>query len=775
LIERHPKERNMRKITSSVIFALLLFFVGAPCAVADDADFTLDLDASYGEGTFSLDFTLGTPEACTWVNYLILTSPSVQVIPLWSVPLPVIDPPIVVPVAFPFPSLGTVGFWTGLFTGEGAEVVVFEWIDTGEQSLGSETELAGRSLGDYPFFEYVRAINSNESVKVAIDPTRFPEISGQTCDVYIVEAKTALEWDFDPSLTDVRPGGPQTRTFLGTTIQDNTFTVALAGQLDSDAGIGLGVGYDVVLDCDRDGELGDADYSDGSGDEAGFYSVHDTTLSGPLSVREVTYSGGSWLDQNTYYPTNIATMGELPLIVVSHGNGHNYRWYDHIGYHMASYGYIVMSHSNNTGPGIETASTTTLTNTDYIIGNQASIQGGALNGHIDSSRITWIGHSRGGEGVVRAHTRVRTGSYNPSHFDIDDVALVSSIAPVTHLSPASSSTPHDVNYHIFIAAADDDVTGSPSSGSSKPMAIYERSSGNKQMHYVQGAGHGDFHDGGGSSVADGPALIGRSTTHKVVKGYYLPLIQLYVDGNAAAKDFFTRMYERFHPIGIPQNVIIANMYRDAVAAGNLVIDDYETQTSTTMSSSFGTVTYDVQHLGEVVMKDTDGSFAWTGSQPENGMTYARYSDESPRCAVFDWSLSGGSRYYELGLNQTHQYFSDKAFLSFRACQGTRHTETDALDSPLSFTVSLRDGSGTTSSIPFESYGRITRTYQRTGYGSGAGWANEFNTVRIRVADFEVNESGINLAAIVAVRFDFGSSFGSSRGRIGIDDIEVTLE
>ena len=764
----------MKRVSATVSIALLLFFVGSPCEGVADADFTLDLVASYGEGTLGLDFTLGALEAATWATLLILTSPTVQVVPLWVASISAVEPPIDIPVTFPFSAMGDVGIWSALITAEGRQASDSAWIDTGELSLGIETELAGRSLDDYPFFEYVRAIHADESIKVAIDPTRFPEIGGQTCDVYIVEAKTALEWGLDPSLTDVRPGGPQTRTFAGTTIQDNTFTAALAGQLDSDAGTGLGVGYDVIFDCDRDGRLGEADYGDGAGDEAGFYTVHDTTQSGPLVVREVTYSGGSWLDQNTYYPTNIATMGELPLIVVSHGNGHNYRWYDHIGYHMASYGYIVMSHSNNTGPGIETASTTTLTNTDYIIGNQASIQGGALNGHIDSSRITWIGHSRGGEGVVRAHTRVRTGSYNPSHFDIDDVALVSSIAPVTHLSPASSSTPHDVNYHMFIAAADDDVTGSPSSGSSKPMALYERSSGNKQMHYVHGAGHGDFHDGGGSSVANGPDLIGRSTTHKVVKGYYLPLVQLYVEGNSAAKDFFTRMYERFHPIGIPQNVIIANTYKDAAAAGNFVIDDYETQTSTTVSSSGGSVTYDVQHLSEVVMKELDGSFAWTGSQPENGMTYSRYSDESPHCAVFDWTLFG-QRYYELGLIQSHQYLSNKAFLSFRACQGTRHTETDALDSPLNFTVSLRDGGGTISSIDFESYGRITRTYKRTGYGSGAGWANEFNTVRIRLADFEINGSGIDLANIAAVRFDFGSSHGSSRGRIGFDDIEVTIE
>jgi hypothetical protein len=34
---------------------------------------------------------------------------------------------------------------------------------------------------------------------------------------------------------------------------------------------------------------------------------------------------------------------------------------------------------------------------------------------------------------------------------------------------------------------------------------------------------------------------------------------------------------------------------------------------------------------------------------------------------------------------------------------------------------------------------------------------------------------IDLANITAVRFDFGPSYGSARGRIGLDDIEVVKQ
>ena len=96
-------------------------------------DFILELDASYEvspPGFLLLDFTLSTPEPATWVNYLILTDPIFQVIPLWTIPIPVIDPPIEIPIAFPFSQIGWVGIWTGLFTAIGQQVSDFQWAYT---------------------------------------------------------------------------------------------------------------------------------------------------------------------------------------------------------------------------------------------------------------------------------------------------------------------------------------------------------------------------------------------------------------------------------------------------------------------------------------------------------------------------------------------------------------------------------------------------------------------------------------------------------------------
>jgi len=98
------------------------------CAV----DFTLLIDASYAGGILSLDFTVETPEPATWSNYAILMYPTMQVIPLWSVPLPVIIPAMDFPVSFPIPSMGLIGIFTGLFTDAGPQVVEMPWVDTGK-------------------------------------------------------------------------------------------------------------------------------------------------------------------------------------------------------------------------------------------------------------------------------------------------------------------------------------------------------------------------------------------------------------------------------------------------------------------------------------------------------------------------------------------------------------------------------------------------------------------------------------------------------------------
>ncbi|NNC39610.1 MAG: hypothetical protein HKN95_02870, partial [Acidimicrobiia bacterium] len=631
-------------------------------------------------------------------------------------------------------------------------------------------ELAGRPLGEYPHFEHVNVFNANEAVSVGVDPSVSTALVDVTCPVYVVAAKTASEWQSDPSLADVRSGGPGTATFAAGSILANIVTVADPDELDADAGTGLGVGYDVVIDVDGDGQLGAPDHIDGAGDEAAFYVVGDTTALGPLPVTAVEYSATGVTPgfemERIWHPADIGAMGRLPVVIISHGNGHQHTWYDYLQEHLASYGYVVMSHQNNTLPGIDACSQTTLEHTDAFLGQLASIAGGALVGHIDSSRIMWIGHSRGGEGVVRAFDKLGDGEWTSVHYDANDIVLISSIAPTDFLGPGESN-PHGANYHLLYGSADGDVSGDPSSLSVNSFSIYERAEGYRQSTYVQGADHNDFNSDGYNDFWGPPGTeIGREEAQQVAKGIYLPLIKHYVESSVPARDYLWRQYERFRPIGVSTGTVVVSEYKVGPANGRFVIDDYQDRLGVTnTSSSGGAVRFSVTGLEESLLKDQNASISIM--DPMNGMLRARPEDTTWG-AVFQWDTDA---YLEFDVVAAARDFAAFECLSLRACQIPRHVNTMVELDDLTFTVTLHDGSGGTSSINIGSYGGgIEEPYQREG-----GWQTEFETIRIPLDEFLRDGRNLDLGDVTMVRLDFGPSSGSAVGAIGLDDVELVKE
>jgi len=637
------------------------------------------------------------------------------------------------------------------------------------------TELACNSIATRPFVEYVRAWNLGSPVQLAVDPLAHPSVAGLKADLYVVDSRTTAEWDQNTTLVDVSSGGAETVTFSASGIAANTFTVD-TGTLAAGFGTDIGRGYDLIVDLDQDGQLSSGDLIDGYGEASGMYVVRDLTQPGPYAVTEFLHSGGSWLGQDIYHPTNIASLGKLPLVVISHGNGHNYQWYDHLGEHLASWGFVVMSHQNNTGPGIETASTTTLTNTDHVIRYQNTIGGGVLLGHIDKKQITWLGHSRGGEGVARAYDRIFDGTYSPIAYKLSDIKLISSIAPTDFLG-SSSATPHDANYHLWVGASDADVTGCASNNIAQSFHLHDRAENQRQSISLHGVGHGDFHDGGGSSVATGPCKVGRPQTHLIMKGYALPLIQYHILGNVPSKDYLTRQYESFHAIGAPVSdpcVVADLMFRESTESGKYVIDDFQTNTSPSLASSGAAVSFSVASLSEGRLDDGNTNFTNNLGDAFNGFTHGNSSDTT-RGIVF--SAEGVvDHHLTFDVLAADADWTDFRDLSFRACQATRHPLTTAALGDSVFEVELIDGSGNASVIRIDAFGGgVEEPYQRTSCGTGAGWGNEFETIRLPLTGFTVDDAAFNLADVDKLVFRFGPSHGSPGGRYGLDDIELTKE
>ena len=652
-------------------------------------------------------------------------------------------------------------------------------------------QLAGNALPRFPAVEYVRAFNASSDVEVAIDPFLFPAVVGRTCDVYVVAARTTGQWCASSTLTDVR-GAPDTRTFTGVSLTANTFPLAAPGQLGANAGASLGVGYDVVLDCDRDGVLDGTDFLDG-GREPGMFVVHDITRPGPLATSSFNEAGPkspwpgifppSWDpegdDWRVYYPAVMddpSFVGTFPMVVISHGNGHSFAWYDFLQDHLASYGYIAFTHDNNTFVGIEQASASTLYWTDKFIGEQATLAAGVFDGHLDDSRITWIGHSRGGEGVVRAYDRIHEGESTPANFRLEDVRLVSSMAPTDFLG-LPQSDPHGVAYNLLYGAADGDVNGCPNSDVADSFNLYERGTGPKSSTYVHGANHEWFHDcEDGSDEGMGPDRISCDEQNLVQAGLYTALLEHHVEGNVPGKDFLWRQYESIRPSGVAPSTVVVNDFKDASAVG-FVIDDFQSQPATSTSSSGGAVTATVSNLSEGVANDGNADLNWLVTDPMNGMTRVNTAiapTDTQRCAVFDYTAASS---WEVAVVAGQRDWRDSGYLSLRACQGTRHPNTTSALADLTFTVTLVDGTGVTSSIDFSAYGGgIEEPYQRTACGNtGAGWANELEVVRVRLMDFLHDDTRLNLGDVRTVRLQFGAGSGSAQGRLGLDDLRLSPE
>ncbi len=643
---------------------------------------------------------------------------------------------------------------------------------------GSPTEirLACTPLAVAPFASFVQTFLAGSAITVAVDPALSSAQAGQMADLFVIAARTASEWDANATLVDVR-GTAQEITFAAGGVEANRFTLTGGSSLSADGGLAVGRGYDLVIDQDRNGLLSVGDLIDGSDDRAALWVARDPGRAGPHTVTTLasyTASGATagFTAARLWYPTAIASLSQRPLIVISHGNGHNYTWYDYLGTHLASWGYIVISHQNNTVPGIETASTTTLQHTAAIIAQQASVAGGAINGKIDATRIGWIGHSRGGEGIVRAYDRIFDTPSTAVGYTLSSVKALCSIAPTDFLG-VNSANPHSANFMLLYGAADGDVSGVPTNSVAWSFDLAERCAGFRNTVYVHGADHNDFNSGTLNDFV-GPAgtEIGAAEAKDVAEPSILVAVKYHLEGEVGLGEFFWRPNTTLRAVDIASTTTVVKELVVPAAAGPIVIDNFQTQTTTTLSSSGGAVTASVANISEALSRDTDATFTWSTSNPHNGSVRATASD-TQRMVAWDWN---SAQSMEWAVLPALKDMRNHAFVEVRVGQGSRHPNTVTLNGGASFSIVLRDGAGVevrrSSSLQGEA---VNLPYQRTGSGTGAGWQSELRTIRLRLRDFQAGATGIDLSNIVAVRLEVGGTSGSATGRFLLDDLQFTKD
>ncbi|MFN0057593.1 MAG: hypothetical protein ACKVX7_03980 [Planctomycetota bacterium] len=636
-------------------------------------------------------------------------------------------------------------------------------------SIKKKSKDVGSDLPGYPGFSGKSAFNPSDDVETGLDPNQLLDRVGQSYRVYVVDHRPPSVWALDNVLIDVT-GGFETAAVTAGGFANN---IVSAWSAPLDAGPDFAKGYDVVLDFGLDGTLDPGDLITGFSEvEAGFYVLRDLTASGLHGVTTVDFGIGPGQLARCYYPSGIAALGALPLIAFGPTASQAHTAYDDLCAHLASFGYVVVSLENGASLGIEAAALASLAGIAFFVDNLALIGSGELAGHVDVSRMAWIGHGQGSEAMVRAYALFATGVWSHPALLPGSVRLVGGIAPTLQLG-AALSNPFDVNCFVLVGAADGIVSGDPACDECQSLRLAEAATGRVAVTYVHGAGHNDFACCGPPDAV-GPDLIGATGAQAVARAYVLAAVKWFVDEHPAAREVLSNHFSSFHPVGLPPTVVIAQQYRP-LASESAIVEDFQSNSADTLSSSGGAVAVVVNNYVEGLLNDADGSLDWLApADAMNGMTLAADLFDLAAGAVFDWN-PGELRSCEWSVVPTLSDFTSYEFLSLRACQGTRHPLTDALADELTFTITLRDTIGTSSSISIAVFGSIPRPYQRASSGAGVGWINEFARVRLRLADFLSGGTGLNLGAIEAIRIDCGGPYGSAQGRLGIDDLMVTRE
>jgi len=660
----------------------------------------------------------------------------------------------------------------GFVDGTDLGLMLAAWGTCPPSSPAAEVPLAAVSLAAWPWASWVDTFNSNGSVGIAIDPAQFPDAAGRAALLWVVEDRSPAEWAANAALSDARPAGPQSITCPSGSIQGNVLSLNVSG-LVAGNGDAPARGYDLVVDLDQDGTLSPGDLIDGRDGGAGFWWTKDIAALGPYTTAQIASYDVNDADiidsmelERIYYPTN--APGLRPIVAISHGNGHNYTWYDYLGNHLASWGFVVMSHQNDTVPGIASATVTTVEHTESFIDQHATMGGGVLAGKVDVDRIAWIGHSRGGESVTYGYDRLFDGTFTSPSYGLADIRCVIAIAPTDFLGTASAN-PHAVPYMLLYGAADGDVCGCPDSDIADSFNLYERAVGLRHSTYVHGADHNDFNCCGINDFA-GPTgtAIGSTAAQSVAKASILAMIRRSMFDDRAMEEFLWRQNESLRAIGQSSTITVVREFKPSPSTAS-PIDDFQANTATTVSTSGGAVNATgVTNLIEALANDANTTFTWVTTDPWNGSVRNRTTDSS-RAGVFDWTAAGSITW---SVPASLADFSKPRALSFRAAQGTRHPNTTAALGDLDLTVTLTDTNGLERSIRIGTLGGgIEEPYQRSGFGTGAvGWQAEFETVRILLGDLNSGGGAFDLSSIATVTFRVGGADGSAQGRLLIDDL-----
>lgn len=654
--------------------------------------------------------------------------------------------------------------------------------------------MSGRSLSTTPYFQYADTFTVGESIYGAMDPGIVdPGNISKMCALYVIQSKDDLTWNIDNSLTHLpQLGGnaavqkvmmqPGCINYNKHLLWSNAST---PGNYDivADFGNNTGNAASFVQDDHYNTPL---DIIDGYF-TTGFRIVEDPGvmtqwanagtwhydenivnalgLNGTTTITDENdkyFTPGNFIATNrtiqlkarVFYPADAAgvtdpsqisgVQADYPMIVIVHGNGHLFTNYDFLLDHFAKNGFIAASIDCRFLQG------------GFLVQDMHGLgRAETLFKHLEvlkfkfgakvQNNIGLMGHSRGGEAVVKA---ARLNQQNGLGHNFSGVI---SLAPTDQYGHESLTGAWSKPYFMMYGSRDGDVSGAiyvsgytiPQTG----LAIWDRSSSpEKTTQFVYKATHNGFindnHDSGDPDVLD-PTIL-KKVTQAYMNAYFRMKLK---NEGAQWNGMFTGEWK-------PASVIATGIefYMQYMLSGSRTVDNFD-----------GAINWQASTIG--------GTVTATGLpvNPEEGVLHIidTHSPHDSQGMKIRWDSNTDK--LDFSIPPAQKDVSGFTHLSIRITQ-KEGSASNPVNTSQNLRIALVDGTNKERAIRVSPFAAIPYPDQRP---DASLRKSTMVTVRIPLKSYTIVCAGqvqVNLADITTVSLRFSEV---ATGEIDIDNIEFT--
>lgn len=449
-----------------------------------------------------------------------------------------------------------------------------------------------------------------------------------------------------------------------------------------------------------------------------------------------------------------AAQPNYPVIVIIHGNGHDYTTYDFLLEHFAKSGFIAASIDvRYFSGGSDVHGMSGLGRANMLFPHLTVLN--TKFGVKAQNNIGIMGHSRGGEAVIKA------ARLNQQLGLGHNINAVISLAPTDQYGSETLGGAWSTPYFVLYGSRDGDINGGIwTSGYTVPMtgfALYDRANNSKKsMCFVYRATHNGFITDNHDAPWDGDIEANMeppATQKAVTKAYMNAFFRWHLKNEAQWDGMFKGEWT---PASVSSTgVKFYTQYHDTTVK---TVDNFEGAVNWQASTIGGTVS----HNGTLPANPDEGKMSAAiiaGLDPK--------SPHDTQGMKIRWNNIGDTLIFSIPA--AHKDVSAYSVLSFRVTQ-----KVDSADNPANqsqnFRVALKDGSNNERAVRVSPFYDIPFPDHRPNHSVSK---SAMVTVRIPLKSYTIVCAGmvqVNLQDITTLTLQFSEKV---TGEIEIDDLEFS--